>query len=1116
MLFNIPVFIKEIPQKSEGIRIPLYEIRPLFLSAPVVRNELLSRAMTRLARIIRKHLYEVLRSGENDELVPWSFSPDIEDHFFKISVQLKSGTANSKNLIVAFKSLGRKLAFTPTIPDLWFEVHKGQTLRDRATEVFTHYFKEKEKEDTGNFDLEKYSLKGRAWVTTLDIEIEQIGSGIRKGSKKQIFMGPAEKLSGAEELEAVGECLDWLYPDELDRAILREDHVDELSRLLKDTDKRPVLLVGPRKVGKTAIIHEYVYRTVDKRKKRFGQKKNVWHLSPQRLISGMTFVGQWEDRLLAIIQEARQKGHVIFFDDLLGLFLAGQTGQAALSVAHVIKPFIERRDFRLLAEITPEALHILQEKDRGFADLFHVIPVKETNSSDTLRIALTAKRQLEEQNNCIFEIDVLPSLIDIQRRYVPDTAFPGKAAEFMRRLAVKQKNSNISREDVLQEFRSISGLSVSFLDRKQKFLYEDVKKGIRREVIGQDKAVGAVTDVICKARARLNDTDRPFSSFLFLGPTGVGKTQCAKAVASYLFGSEERITRFDMNEFIDAWSVPKLIGTFSEPEGLLTSEVRRQPFCVVLFDEIEKAHPDVFDLLLQVIGEGRLTDALGRTVDFTNAIIIMTSNLGARESITRLGFADSSSSRQTVYVEATEKFFRPEFFNRLDHIIPFERLSETDIEQIAGRLIQDIFMRHGLRQRNCCLEISRKAMDRIVQEGYEPEMGARSLKRMLEKRLTQTVAASLSGLKPGTPTVISVYSTRAGIAINAHGLVNVERTEANDIIDLDDPSPVIDRLKPVLDDFEQKITGLQPEGPLNSDDISPEHQKYFALTEQQRYIRKMYDRIVDFYSRVSINSRTRVVSFWKPRTQNLYKRYDCGDKVQLADLLAGKDLKVQLEEMHSQADNKGQALRDQLSELIMGIALLDNMIKSPVSGDTDRVLLYVRQTENLFNSTMSKDLFEMYRRFYDWLWGFDLKPLKENAPNNAKITEDPGFFGYVLEGPGVSKLAEIEAGTHLFIDQDGQLGVVYLNTVALSPQDDPYSAFCEKYELRKKWLEELEEGKDSVHSDPFLFASVLRLYKPWHFSTDFRTGFTVRGMPQTDAIRKFILSQLPLPDGLNQ
>ena len=427
-------------------------------------------------------------------------------------------------------------------------------------------------------------------------------------------------------MQRVGRCLDWQFPDELDRAILRDSEVGELFDLLRARDRRPVLLVGPRQVGKTTVLHEVVFRRVAEKKSPFVNRECVWLLSPRRLISGMSYVGQWEARLLAILKHARKRDHTLYFDDLIGLFLAGISASSSLSAAQVMKPYLERRDVRVVGEITPEALRVLQERDRSFADLFHILPVREPSDSETLRILIGVQHRLEGKHRCGFDLDVLPAVIDLQRRYERSAAFPGKAARMLNRLAVQADSEQdgstardlhrpdpfeptkiVTRDGTLKEFRAQSGLATCVPQPPGPPDRADIVGNLRSQVIGQDEAIEAAADVIAVAKARLNDPDRPLAAFLFLGPTGVGKTETAKAVARYLFGDADRLFRFDMNEYVNKGSAARLVGTFSEPEGLLTGAIRRQPFAVVLLDEIEKADPEVFDLLLQLLGEGRLT-----------------------------------------------------------------------------------------------------------------------------------------------------------------------------------------------------------------------------------------------------------------------------------------------------------------------------------------------------------------------------------------------------------------------------------------------------------------------------------------------------------------------------
>jgi ATP-dependent Clp protease ATP-binding subunit ClpA len=729
MNFRIPIYVF---QHKAG-----YTARPLFRGVAERTDDNLNRLLTKLTRDLVQTFELLARHQRHDDLAEWTFAPAVTTHRVALDIEMRRRTAKVKYLLVAFGHMGRRLAFTPSVPDLWFELRRGEALETRAAEVYEEHWRTVEREADADEDVrpEQNALSGKAWVQHLDLSANVPAVSPPPPEFKFMFLGGGEQVDGATELRRVGRCLDWLYPDELERAVLREREVKELARLLDLGDRRPVLLCGPRMVGKTALIHECVFRRVDDRKKVHRQWYNTWLVSPQRLISGMSYVGQWENRLLAILKHAKKREHVLYFDDLVGLFLAGQTSQSTLSAAGVLKPYLERRDVRVLGEITPEALRVLQERDRGFADLFHVIPVAPPSDTETLQILVDQQRRLEAKQGVRVHLDVLPAVVDLQRRYDRTAAFPGKAAAVLTRLAVRagaQKEEllaaflqggareafelpprpEVARADVLADFAARSGLSLDFLDPKKRLDRDDVRDSLRTQIVGQDEAVEALADVVSVAKARLNDPERPLASFLFLGPTGVGKTECAKAIARTLFGSADlgarsaerktedkadsgsafraphsalsadRLLRFDLNEFNQPGSAARLVGTFAQPEGLLTSAIRRQPFAVILLDEIEKADPEVFDLLLQVLGEGRLTDSLGRTADFTSAIVIMTSNLGVREAEGNLGFVPESD-RSHAYTRAAERFFRPEFF------ILYAARSETSSNSWNFRVINE-------------------------------------------------------------------------------------------------------------------------------------------------------------------------------------------------------------------------------------------------------------------------------------------------------------------------------------------------------------------------------------------------------------------------------------------
>ncbi|HXG67301.1 MAG TPA: AAA family ATPase [Blastocatellia bacterium] len=1129
MKITIPIYIE-----AQSASTTVYSARPLFFPAPVEKGEVLNRVMTRLARSLRRELDLLGRELRHDRLAAYSFCPEVDDRILTLTLDLRQRRAACRFLFVAFEALERRLAFTPSLPDLWFEVGRGEALAARAAEVLTRHFRDLEKRDGKDAQKpEDLSVNGKAWVTTLDINIQP--PRVASQPERSLFaaLGGQETLSGAYELEKVGRRLDWLYPDELDRVVCRDEEAAELTKLLSAPDRRPVLLLGPRLAGKTALVHEYVYRAVAKRRSAHASRKNVWLISPQRLISGMSYVGQWENRLLAILKEATKQGHILYFDDLLGLFHAGISRDSDLSVAHVLKPYVEKRQFRMLAEITPEAFRVFQERDRAFADLFQILPVKQTGEDETLRIVIELMRQLERQHRCRFDLEALPAALDLQRRYVRDAAFPGKAALFLRQLAVKYRNAEITRATVFAEFHAKSGLRVSFLDNRVELARKEVIEALAKEVIGQPAALEAAADVVCVAKARLNDPDRPLASFLFLGPTGVGKTQCAKSLAAYLFGDADRILRFDMNEFLSASSVARLVGTFRQPEGLLTSAIRRQPFSVVLLDEIEKAHPDVFNLLLQVMGEGRLTDALGRAADFTNAILILTSNLGVKEASSNLGFKQGETREGSVYRQAAEKFFKPEFFNRLDRIVPFERLRREDVRDIARNLIQGVFHREGLLRRRCVLQVDERAMEKIVDQGYHPTLGARALKRAIERQLTQPVAARLAAIKVETPTIISLLPGDEGIHVRVQALTQAEPDGSTvAALDLSDAGRVLRRVEAALARIEGAVSHLQPDGAIAADAVQPEHYRYFLIKEHAQRIRAMAVRIEE-----DLNRRERAAGkTYRPRPRHLVVRWDRWtegpqrvrslrqlegpperpDGAAVADRQSGyllmrpgegqedarlllngivgaSDMRRRLRQLAAAATPHGREFEDYLADLLRETALLQTILGVNEQSPAGQALICIRALAESAQRQRAA-LRDLYGELFGKHLGLEATMMKGRLDAEGQAGE---FI--LLRGPHALTLAKVEEGTHLFYPAHGNIVPLQVTALPLADGEDPMAAIA------------VHAGRDIVFEEPADLLPVIRIYEEQGVTLDLRTGLMTLDMPPAGDLRTFVLSTLQAP-----
>jgi ATP-dependent Clp protease ATP-binding subunit ClpC len=1095
---TIPIYIQKHSYK--GTAPPLHILRPLFHQHQPLetRGEDLNRAMTKLAQKLRQECGRLGGEMHHERLAQYGFSPDFEDHFYKFRFEMASRTAESNLLIVSFKSMGRKIAFTPSVPDLWFEIQRGETLYNRASEVLTQHFRATEKKyGTGALTPESLSIGGKAWVTTLDISIQPPTLAIPPKINLFAMLGDGEKMDGAEELEKTGRCLDYLYPDELHRVIFRDAEIAELSAILQGADRRPLLLTGQRLAGKTAIIHEYVYRTVEQRRSKFSDKNKLWLLSPQRLISGMSVVGQWENRLLAILKEAKKHDHILYFDDLLGLYQAGQSSGSSLSIADVLKPYVEKRTVRILGEMTPEAFRILQERDRGFADSFHLLTVKEPDEDKTFRILLHMMRQLERQHHCTFATDVFPTVMDLQRRYVRDAAFPGKAAVFLQQLAVKFRNEGVTREDVLKQFQAKSGLALALLNDNAKLQRQEAIETIGKEVIGQDAAVEACADVVVMAKARLNDTERPLAAFLFLGPTGVGKTQCAKSFATYLFGDAEKILRFDMNEYASGFAAARLVGTFQQPEGLLTSAVRRQPFSVVLLDEIEKAHPDVFNLLLQVMGDGRLTDALGRTVDFTNVILILTSNLGVREAGKNLGFRSVESQESHIYVQAAEKFFKPEFFNRLDRVVPFERLTRADINRIAQGLIQNIFAREGLVRRKCILQVDQGAMESIIDAGYNPQLGARALKRMLERQLTQPVAARLATLKPDAPTIVTVYKTEDEISVTVDALQGAEANESvATVTALIEPGRIPELVEAVLERIEEGASQSRPQGLINPGEVASHHLAYFQIREQAQQVREMWRRNQSRKggAKTGMTSRARGRSM---SASQFTLRQTSANQL-WHHFINATDIHNLLKEFAAKAQLHGERPEDYLAELIRETSLLEALAQNQSDEQGNRLMLLIRSLDESRRQER-QELAKAYAELFEHTFAMQVKRLPASAELVSLHAE-----ALVIHGVNAATLAECEAGTHLFYAAQSGLAPVQVIVLPLNESDE-MTAIRSYAESLKGQLHS-NKSKDAMRLLP-----VIRVYESEGVTLDLRSGLMTLKTPTANEMRAFVLTNLPLP-----
>ncbi len=660
--------------------------------------------------------------------------------------------------------------------------------------------------------------------------------------------GSSQRRTQSQTLDEFGTNLTKLAAEgKLDPVIGRQNEIERAIQILGRRTKNNPVLIGEPGVGKTAIAEGLAQRIISHDVPDILQNKQVISLDVGSLVAGTRFRGEFEERIKKIIEEIRSAGNIILvIDEVHNLVGAGGT-EGGLDAANILKPALARGELQCLGATTLDEYRKHIERDAALERRFQPIMVGEPSVEETIEILHGLRSAYEQHHKVRISDAALVAAANFSDRYISDRFLPDKAIDLIDEAgsrvrlrnsmstgknALKQELTGVSKEkqtavklqdfdkagqlrdreldlesqiqgvaqtdsvniavvgeeDIAQIVASWTGIPVSKLTESESELLLHLEDTLHQRLIGQDEAVTAVSKALRRARVGLKNPNRPIASFIFSGPTGVGKTELAKALASYFFGSEEAMIRLDMSEYMERHTVSKLIGSPPgfvgyDEGGQLTEAVRRKPYTVVLFDEIEKAHPDVFNLMLQMLDDGRLTDAKGRTVDFKNTLLIMTSNIGSKvieKGGGGLGFdfsdsqADANYTRiRTLVNEELKAHFRPEFLNRLDETIVFTQLKRDEVKQIAEIMLRDVASR--LVERGITLEVSDSFKDRVVQEGYDPTYGARPLRRAIMRLLEDSLAeAMLSGqIKDGDSAIVDV---------DDDGQVRVRKSELRDLV----------------------------------------------------------------------------------------------------------------------------------------------------------------------------------------------------------------------------------------------------------------------------------------------------------------------------------------------
>ncbi len=587
------------------------------------------------------------------------------------------------------------------------------------------------------------SLQYLRWLERIEsvtVENEEIALTLPTAKQRAI----AEEKDETQEKSVLEEVGTDLTKINLKRAYETEKQTEIIAEILKAKQKSSILLVGAAGVGKTAIFHELV-----RRREEFNLDKNeFWATSGARLIAGQTGFGMWQERASKLIIEAKKRNVFLHLGNLIELLEVGKSENSTQGVASFLRPKIARGELLAICECTPEQISVLERRDPHLLSAFQQIRLAEPDKKTSLQIL----ESVAEEFSANFRIEAIKTIDSLHRRFSTYSAFPGKPVRFLRNVfADLEVGETLSTQKVFREFSNETGLPEILLNDELLLDLAETEKFFTEKVIGQTEAVNLVTNLIATVKAKLTRPRKPIASLLFIGQTGVGKTELTKALAEFFFSDAARLIRFDMSEFSNALAVQRLIGGTGEAEGILTAKVREQPFSVVLLDEFEKADASFFDLLLQILGEGRLTDSVGRVADFTNSIIVMTSNLGASEfQRGKSGFLNNSRERQAAkkhFDSSVREFLRPEIYNRLDRIVPFAPLDEKTVLHIAELEIEKLKKRDGLRFRPVNLEIGEEVLNHLAERGYDIRYGARPLKRTIERELLAPLSEELN-LRP--------------------------------------------------------------------------------------------------------------------------------------------------------------------------------------------------------------------------------------------------------------------------------------------------------------------------------------------------------------------------------
>ena len=793
--------------------------------------EILIRLDVDLQRI-KNRLEGLLKDVEDETLLPDGDIPlsPISAKILKMCMLearlLKSATADTEHVLLAILKDGDNLAATILEENqvdyqIVFEQISMKSPNPNAGMGLPQ--DDEEEEDDMSFSRESHGAESASSSTT------------QTTSRKSSNSTPVLDNFGMDMTKAAEE-------GKLDPVVGREREIERLAQILSRRKKNNPVLIGEPGVGKSAIVEGLALRIIQPTVSRILFEKRVVLLDMASVVAGTKYRGQFEERLRSIINELQKNPDIILFIDEIHTIVGAGAAAGSMDAANMLKPALARGEIQCIGATTLDEYRKNIEKDGALERRFQKVVVEPTTAEETLQILKNIKDKYEDHHNVTYTEEALEACVKLSGRYITDRNFPDKAIDAMDEAGSRMHLTNISvpkeveeQEELIEKARNLKAeavksqnfeLAASYRDREKELsvrldemkaewearLKDDrqmvgeeeianvismmsgvpvqrmaqaeglklanMKEELQSKVIAQDEAIEKLTKAILRSRVGLKDPNRPIGTFMFLGPTGVGKTHLAKQLAKYMFGSTDALIRIDMSEYMEKYTVSRMIGAAPgyvgyEEGGQLTEKVRRKPYSIVLLDEIEKAHSDVFNILLQVLDEGRLTDNYGRTVDFKNTVIIMTSNIGTRQLkefgrgvgfTTQSRMSDNEHSRSVIQ-KALNKTFAPEFLNRLDEIITFDQLSLEAITKIVDIELKSLYER--IEAIGYKLMVDEDAKKFLASKGYDVQFGARPLKRAIQSYLEDGLSELIvsAGLQPGDTVNVSVDAEKDALSI---------------------------------------------------------------------------------------------------------------------------------------------------------------------------------------------------------------------------------------------------------------------------------------------------------------------------------------------------------------